>query len=171
MFQRKHLPMSEMNAHWQEQRAVQRRRLLEHMIAGRLEPRDIRIKLAGLDAGYAEGQQREVGGGEVASTPLTEFQPFEASKRRSVWMTTRPLRMRRDLEQAIERVNEGEIVSLLSLSRSSLYHKVRFTEEGVWLQSGGIFGRSKRDAPLVRLMGRRAREKMEHDRVAVQRGL
>jgi hypothetical protein len=44
----------------------------------------------------------------------------------------------------------GATVSLYIFSHTALFHSVRFLPEGVWLQRGGLWGRSLRDDPLWR---------------------
>jgi hypothetical protein len=59
-------------------------------------------------------------------------------------------RLAKEAQTAVE---AGRIVTLIRLSRTVLYHRVRFHPDGYWEQSGGIFGRSLRTDPLIRLSG------------------
>ena len=65
----------------------------------------------------------------------------------------------------------GENVSLFLFGPSPRFHRVRFTDDGVWEQNGGLFGRSDRADPLFRLTGFAARLRRERARVAAVRGL
>ena len=43
---------------------------------------------------------------------------------------------------------EGATVTLMALSRTALYHRLRFRPDGIWEQTGGQFGRSERNQRL-----------------------
>ena len=151
VFHRKHVSTAARTVHWNEICRHQRKRLLRHMVAGRLEPRDVRRLMARLRLGHETGQSREIGTGAVPAHPSDAFKPFAAPSRRSIVISTRPSRFARDFSAAVERVKNHEIVTLMSFSRTAIYHKVVFDTSGVWIQRGGLYGRSDRDQPLWRL--------------------
>ena len=170
VFQRRHIPESERATHWEGQRNEQSRRALRHMVGGGLEPRDVRL-MRRLDDGYAAGYTRPLDKTGIAAHPKLAFKPFPALRRPSELICTRPLTFRRDHRRAVERVKAGGIVTLLNLSATALYHDLRFTNNGFWLQNGGVFGRSDRDQPVFQLTTRVRRTLRERHRVAEQRGL
>ena len=172
VFQRKHLPAPDRTVQWARLRAQERRRLLNHMVTGGLEPRDVLRLLRRLDAGYAAGLERPIEGATINAIPAAPFCALPAIERKSVAIGTRPARLTRDRAEAAARVRNGEIVTLISLSPTALYHSVAFdAADAIWLQRGGIYGRSLRDAAIFRLMGRKTRMQIERRRVASQRGL
>lgn len=171
VFQRKHLDAADRPRQWQGVRHGQRNRLLSHMMSGALEPRDVRRLLKRLDAGYEAGQTRPFCPADLPAHPVQPFQSFPASARHPIWMKTRPIRLKRDLEKAALMVMEGHIVTLLCLSLSSFFHHLKFTENGVWLQKGGLFGRSERSEPLFHFTIRSKRLEKERSRIEVLRGL
>jgi GT2 family glycosyltransferase len=171
VFQRKHINTAEHKDQWGRLRADQRRRLLRHMATGGLEPRDVRRLLKRLDQGYLEGQTRPFGPAKLATHPAQPFAPFPYKPRKSVILPTRPLRARNDLANAVERVNNEEIVTLINLSRTAIYHRCWFDISGLWIQKGGLFGKSDRKMPLLRITTRSRRLSFERSRVASQRGL
>ncbi len=171
VFQRKHVPAGDHAAQWQQLRAEQRRRVVGHMVTGGLEPRDVRRLMRRLDEGHAEGQTRPIGQPQLPSHAASPFKPFPSMHRPSIFMATRPMRARQTIEAAAERVKSGEIVTVLNLSPTSMFHKVSFEDEGVWVQKGGLFGRSERNQPLFRISSRSRRVHKERARVALQRGL
>jgi len=171
VFQRKHITEGERAAQWVRLRDDQRRRLLTHMVQGTLPPGAVGRLMGRLDTGYAEGQQRDLGTARLPTHPAEPFRPFPAIPRESVMIPTRPLRARKDRVAAAARVKNGEIVTLLNLSRTTIYHRVTFNEDGVWEQKGGLFGKSARIEPLLRITSRSRRLRREHMRVAMQRGL
>ena len=166
VFLRRHCPEDRRAPVWAEVRAAERRRALRHMVAGRLEPRDVRRLMAGLDAGHAEGLSRPV----FAAAPLgpaeTAFLTFPSDPGREVlWLSGRPWQARSLREEARAAVEAGRIVSLCLLSPTTLYHREQFRAEGFWEQSGGQFGRSLRSDPVFRAWTIAARVTRERDRL------
>lgn len=171
VFQRKHLNAEDRAAHWRDLRTAERRRLLRHMIAGRLEPRDVRRLMNRLDAGYTEGQARRTGEHRLVAHPVAAFRPFPSAPRPASFTVVRGVRGRAALEEAARRVAAGGIETVLVLSLTALYHRVFFDARGVWVQRGGLFGKSDRDAPVFRLTTLHRRAARERTRVAEVRGL
>lgn len=171
VFQRKHIVDTERPLHWKRIKQEERHRLLRHMVSGGLEPRDVRRLMARLEAGYVEGQSRAILPAKLAKRSSEPFKRFPAQQRPSVMVRSRPISLAKDMEAARERVKNGEIVTVLCLSPSAMYHRVSFEEGGVWLQRGGLFGKSDRGGPLVRMTTRSRRCEKERRRVASQRGL
>ena len=81
------------------------------------------------------------------------------------------MRFKKDYAMAVERTKNGEIVTLLNLSRTVVYHKLRFDRGGIWIQSGGIYGKADRKDDMVCITTRARRIAKERARVASQRGL
>lgn len=171
VFHRKHLAPQDRAAQWTYLRAAERRRLLRHLISGGLEPSDVPRLLRRLDEGHAEGLKRPIVSTTVPRTTNSPFRPFPARPRRSVAIFTRPIKLARDRAKAAKWAQAGEIVTLISLSPTALYHRVAFDPtHAIWLQTGGIYGKSARDDAVFRLRRRCDRLKREVKRVARQRG-
>lgn len=170
VFQRKHIPKDARAGHWAEQIAMERKRLLEHMVAGRLEPRDVRKLMKGLKAGFAEGQSRTFGGAKLARHPVLPFRLVHAPRRAVQFTTVRGFRGASEIAAAAERVAGGTIETVLVLSLTGLFHRVYFDHRGVWVQRGGIFGRANRDEPLFRFTTKSRRSIRERERIAQVRG-
>ncbi len=171
VFQRKHIATKRRADHWRRLRGEQRQRLIRHMVTGGLEPRDVKRLMLRLDAGYREGQDRELGKSDLPNHSLKPFKKFLSIPRLSSFLQTRPLRFRKDYAQAVERVKSGEIVTLLNLSRTAIYHQLNFDSHGIWMQSGGIYGKTERNAPVFQMTSRSCRFEKERLRIARQRGL
>jgi len=169
VFQRKYLPENERRDHWRALHATERKRALRHMVAGRLEPRDLRRLLWRLDHGYQQGMERPRGGGRIAGNADSEFRPVLSPARKSVVLSGRSWQRKRLRAQAARQVESGEIVTLILLSPTSLYHHLDFREDGFWEQSGGLFGRSNRNAPIFVVNRFATRIAQEVQRVAKQR--
>jgi hypothetical protein len=152
------------------EREGQRRRLMAHVVAGRIEGRDLRRLLKGFDAGWAEGLTAV----EVAAPDLSlrgAFLPFESvATGRHVVIAVRPWGARRARAKAAARTAAGDTVTVMILSPTVLYHRVAFDPAGYWVQRGGLYGRSLRSDPLFRFWRFRDREAREADRVTAVRG-
>ncbi|MGC1502603.1 MAG: glycosyltransferase family 2 protein [Sulfitobacter sp.] len=170
VFQRKHIPPSERGAQWKRLRIVERQRLLRHMVTGGLEPPSVLRLMRRLDLGFAEGLKRALTPAKLAAHPVSPFKTFPARARKSVLLSSRLLTFREDLQTAAERVKNGEIVTLMRLSYTAMYHQLSFNDAGVWVQRGGLFGKSDRTEPLCRMTTRSRRLEKEQRRVARQRG-
>lgn len=170
IFQRKHVVASERAAQWKRLRGGERHRLLRHMITGGLEPRSVRQLMRRLDLGFAEGQDRSLTSPKLAAHPASPFKAFPMMRRKSVMVPSHLFRFGKDLKTAKNSVKNGEIVTLMCLSFTTMYHHIEMNEDGIWVQRGGLFGRSDRTGPLFRMTTRSRRLEKEQRRVASQRG-
>ncbi|QCO56095.1 glycosyltransferase [Pseudorhodobacter turbinis] len=162
------MPQTALPRHIAEQKA----RLIRHMIRGALEPRDITRLMDGLSRGIASGQSAvtkriaAVGVAPPAFSPLPNTGPrpgrflFGAAKDRTALQKT-----------ALRARKKGEVVTLILLSRGLSPHRHRFTENGVWEQSGGRFGRSFRNGKRFEWRNATARKLIESKRLALYRPL
>lgn len=171
VFQRKHIPPRDHAAHWRAQRTAERQRLLTHMVAGRLEPRDVRRLMKSLLVGYAEGQMRKPAAERLPKHAVQPFVPVNVVWRTSGFTAVRGLRGTAALQKATARVVSGSLETVLILSWTALFHRVYFSSQGIWVQKGGLFGRAARDEPLFRLAAFNRRSKLERERFALVRGL
>lgn len=169
VFQRKYVPQTDRTGHWRAIRASERARLVGHMMTGRLLPGDVRRLLARLDQGYGQGLMRQRGGALVSNSPKAAFKPFPFVARKSVVLSGRIWDRSRLRAEAVKRVKAGEIVTLILLSPTALYHHVRFDPAGYWEQKGGLFGRSDRGGALFRTYAFSRRVEREWRRIAKQR--
>lgn len=171
VFQRKHIAQIEHAPQWTRLRNDERHRLLRHLVTGGLEPRDVRRLMRRLDEGYAAGTVRPFGKSHLPTHPVAAFEKFPFKPRNSVLVQARPWRLKEARTKAEEIARNGSIVTLFSFSLTAMYHQVGFTRSGIWLQRGGLFGKSKRSEPLFKMTTRARRVEKERGRVASQRGL
>jgi glycosyltransferase involved in cell wall biosynthesis len=171
VFQRKHIADADRLTHWTRLRGHERKRLLRHLISGGMEPGGVRRLMRRLDEGYSAGMARPFETLKVAAHPAGAFRAFPSAKRRSFVMSEWFFGLTRSLKDARERVKGNEIVTVLLFSPTTFYHKVFFNEDGVWVQKGGLFGRSEREKPVFRLTTISGRTQQEIGRVARQRGI
>lgn len=173
VFLAKYCPEETRDDVWARVLRRERRRLLQHLIRGGLEPRDLRRLMAGLRAGHAQGVERAKS--PVPMPPLPQatdpFSPYAASPPTGSEVIAGRIWSRRRLRrQAAQAVASGKIVTLMRFSLTALFHRVSFRPEGWWQQTGGIFGRSERRQPLFRLTTFKRRKKAEIDRIREIRG-
>ncbi len=152
VFLRKHHPRpADWPAILRQRRAQEWRRLVQQMVDGRLEPRDVRRILAGFDAGVAEGKARPASPARRIAAAARGFLPFPSLATGPAEVLAGRLWQRARLRHAAaERAAQGATVSLYVFSHTALFHSVRFLPEGVWFQRGGLWGRSDRADPLWR---------------------
>ncbi|WP_147109699.1 glycosyltransferase family 2 protein [Tateyamaria sp. syn59] len=169
VFQRKYMEEAPRRDHWRHIRDHERKRVLEHMTAGRLLPRDVRYLMTRLDQGYSQGLMRQRGGAQISNSPMSAFKAFPVEKRESVVLAGRTWQRRRLRAEAAERARGGAIVTLFLFSPTVRYHTVRFDPAGYWEQRGGLFGRSVREASLFRMFTFSERVAAETRRIGKQR--
>lgn len=157
--------------HWQRLEGRERRRLVEHMVAGNCEPRDVERRISGLRAGWQEGMEAEFG--SRASIPSkAEFRLFPRQTGPHQVFAAPWLRRRANLvEQAGNVARSGGRASVFSFSLTPVRHHVRYARPGFWLQTGGVFGRSDREGRRIRWCSFAHRLKREISRVAKIRGI
>lgn len=170
VFQRKYVDQATRADHWKAITAHERKRVMAHMVAGRLLPSDLRHLMKRLALGYADGTGRKRGGGHVSRSAVAPFRRFPSVQRNSVLLSGRIWQRRTLRAQAERRAKDGEIVTLILLSHTALFHHIRFDQHGYWEQNGGMFGKSDRDDPIFRLFRFSNRIKREWRRVAKKRG-
>jgi len=137
-------------------RDSQRRRLLRHMVAGRLDPFAIGRILATLDRGLAQGQ-------EAPPPPVWDrpppppFRPMPAAAGEPLFLAGWHWQARGLRARAARAVAQGRPVALLLLTPSFLPHRLTLTDGGWWEQYGGLWGASRPgDSPVI-FLGREAR--------------
>lgn len=170
IFLRRHAPPACHAARLDALRAEQRARLITQMVAGQIEPRDIAGLLATLEAGIAEGLAEPLPPLGALGPPEQAFLPFASlSTRGPRVIRGRLWRWRALRAQAAAAAQAGHVVTLYMLSRTLLAHRIRYRLPGVWEHRGGLWGRSDRSQPRLRLRSFHARIAEEHARVADRR--
>ncbi|MGH1576048.1 glycosyltransferase family 2 protein [Planktotalea sp.] len=167
IFLRKHAPVDRHASAMASFREEQRRRVLGHMVRGAIEPSEVKRLLRSFDEGAKEGAIRSI-------QPLPEI--FEAQKGLKSWRSVfsgthfvasgRPSARESLLAEAASAVKSGRRASLFIFSSGARAHSVRFTRQGVWVQSGGLFGRSVRSGRRISIVSRARRLSLELSRLA-----
>lgn len=169
VFLRKHCEGSQRAPAWLHILAQERRRALAHMVTGGLEPRAVRRLMQSLTDGWQAGTRRTITRLPPMPAPTVDFSPY---------VTGPPMRTRFLAGRVWSKGNlrmralaTNRPVTVIRLSPTALFHKVRYNTDGYWEQTGGLFGKSDRTQPLFRWMRFGRRVRAEIDRVAVVRNL
>ena len=170
VFLRKHCPASQHAAVLDTTFQEQRRRCLQQLVSGQQEPRDVRRLMKSWREGLRDGQYRDLTEPMPLPAPHQEFRLFqslnngETSLVQGYGVKKTTLR-----KQAAKEAGTGRAVSLFLLSRTALFHRVRFNPDGYWEQTGGLWGRSDRNDPLFRFWRLNKRVMREKQRIGAAR--
>lgn len=169
---RRHCPEAERPATTKDFCEARDRSLIEHLIAGRLEPRDIRRLRHRLRDGLVAGAARDPKPLPAIGHSAEPFKPFQSRTNTPGVVLYGWFRSRRKMrEKAARLAANGASVSLFLFSPSTLYHRVRLRREGFWEQSGGLWGRSDRSGRIMQLSTLRKRATKEMSRISLERGI
>lgn len=172
VYLRRHCPENERDEIVDQFRAGQKLAQIRHMVAGRLEPRDLKRLRLRLDEGIEAGKIRSLHGLPALPHSSEGFKPFETEAvKAGVVLTGRSFQRRSLRAKAAKITREGATVSLFLFSPTALFHRVRMTEAGVWEQTGGLWGKSRRSDWMLRATTFCQRVKREVSRIALVRGL
>lgn len=168
-FCKKHLPSNESDQALAKFTAGQRRRLIEFMVDGMLEPRDVSRLLDDLERGYADGQGRDA----IVSNALSKAKS-DGFERYNLNDNPLPLTMisRRGLRRSaasIRKLNSSisdTCTTLFMFSLSSIFHRMEFDPNGYWIQTGGLFGRSGRSGRVFNFHTLNSRTQAELARIS-----
>jgi GT2 family glycosyltransferase len=171
VFLKKHAPQSEWDKGWQAFKADQRQRLLRAMVEGRVEPSAVGQLMSDLVAGYQAAPEHLEESPALPKSVGRNFLKFEPATSASVMLAGRSWNRHTILRAAHQHAADRKTVSVFLFSPTTLFHKVRFVDPGIWVQTGGLFGRSERTQPLIRLQSFQSRLQSERERVSKQRNL
>lgn len=157
---------------WAQARNAQRRRCLRCLVSGALEPRDLRWLMQRLQAGFSDGLTRSQAPLPVLAQPAMPFRPYPGGAgAKSVLISGRSWSRRRLRRQARAEALAGNVATVFRLSPTALYHRVVFSSDGYWEQTGGLFGKSERQQRLCAFWTFRERIRAEARRMSVVRGV
>ena len=172
VFLRRHCPPARHAEVITRFRADRNAALITHMNIGRLEPGAVLRLRRRLKQGIKAGQDRDLTTLSPLGPANAPFKSFDSLTTDVGVVLSGKTRQGHTLRsEAAARAARGENVTLFLFSPTALFHRVRFRPEGFWEQSGGLWGRSNRNDPLVRLMTAKKRLRSEMDRLASTRGI
>lgn len=168
VFLRRHAPPDQWPAALAALRREQSARLDRHRRACRLGRAEVARLMATLEAGIAEGSRRDLPALPPIAPPAPgagpAFAPLPGTgPRPGLLIAGRIWSRRRLLARARAARAAGRVVTLLILSPTARPHRLALTDDGIWLQEGGLFGRSDRNGPMFRFttFAARLREEAE----------
>ncbi|MFZ9198863.1 MAG: glycosyltransferase [Paracoccaceae bacterium] len=146
---------------------AQRSRVADLRRARRVTEDDAAALLASLATGWDDGMSRPLPALAPikAETPAFRALPGTGPKPGKV-ISGRFWQKAALLHQARLARAEGRIVTVICLAPSPRAHRMAFTADGIWLQSGGLFGWSTRQGPRLRFAPFRVRIAEETARIA-----
>lgn len=147
LYLRKHSDPDRVDEGQNALRAEQSLRLARLVDTGRLSQADATRLLAELETGFEDGRSARTDR-QRSIAPAPGFQPLvTVEAQEPVVLAGRWFRRRRLIAQAIEVARTGRSVSLFLFEHTVRAHRVQFTEDGIWQQTGGLFGPSVRRQP------------------------
>lgn len=172
LFLNAYCPQNDIPKRWDEIQKDEKARLLRHMISGAMEPQEVGRLMQTLLQGYLGHAEwfTQNDGAPMPADPIETgseaFLPFPAMNMDGhdilagrIWSGARLQR------QAARIAGSGHRATVFCFSHTALYHRVRFTDQGYWEQTGGLFGRSVRDQPVFRLWTFSKRLNFEMNRI------
>jgi GT2 family glycosyltransferase len=166
VFLRKHCPEDLRPKAMAEFYSEQRLRLLRLMRKRALRPDDVDHLLKGLQQGLQDGQERVLADKGPLPPSSKEFLTYPTRPdAQHIILAGRIWQAHQLKKQAKAHVAEGNIVSLVLLSPTTLYHRESFTSDGYWLRHGGLWGRGTRSDPLIQLSRFKTRVQNESKRM------
>lgn len=143
------------------------------LVKGSLEPRDL-LRLEGellrLEVPEIDKKPRRIAAfGEKTAS----FQLFPVARDENpspVFLSCRPGAFAQTNQKAEELAGKGHAVSLICLSYTTRPHRHTMSDAGVWIQKGGIYGKSIRTQPRFQLCAFDTRVEKELTRIATTKG-
>lgn len=152
VFLRRHAAEEDLETDLRAHLAMQSIRLERHRAAGRISAKDVADLLAGFETGWRAGEMRDLTPPPPISPATAGFIPLPGTgPRRGTLIGARRWAGAKGRAKAKAAVQAGQITTLVCLSLTPRAHWLTFTEDGYWLQQGGIFGWSDRKGPRFRL--------------------
>jgi hypothetical protein len=140
--------------------------LNQHLNTGGCEPHEVGPILATLWEGIRSGKDEDLSTLEPILGNPPNFRMFAHSHTGNLEILYgRRAKNSKLLAKAIEIAAKGHVTSVFSLGFTALFHKVTFCEDGYWLQTGGIWGRSNRHERLIHATTLRKRVTTETIRI------
>ena len=169
-FLQRYTPQADRAFVWARHRAEQKRRCLRAMQRGPLGPDDVTRLLRQLDRGYRAGSALKTTPLTPILAPISPFRPFPGRPgAQKVILSGRIWQTQRKFEKAKTASRNGAIVVLYLLYPSIRYHQKRFSD-GIWLQIGGIYGKSHRQDNAIRLTSFKKRVASECEKCDIAEG-
>lgn len=152
-FLRRHADPNDWDDALTEFRKEQKIRLISFMQRGTVPPEAVPGLMKTLEAGLADGANRNSAKPDLNMADPDRFQPFTEGQPLAapVFLFGSRLKGRAMSRRAKELAAHGITTTVFRFSYTSLFHRHSFQPDGYWLQTGGIYGRAERGTGLFRL--------------------
>lgn len=171
IFHRKYADPIDARMAWRAEQIEQRKRLLRLMQIGAIEPPDVLRLLRTLVDGHTEGSKTNLADLPPIEQSNEPFKKVPQDTYQHRVLTGRNWQRRRLRKEAESLVLRNVRVTLILLSPTTLFHRMRYSNRGYWEQIGGIFGKSSRDQPIFQPYSFKSRVKGEISRINLFREL
>ena len=171
VFHRKHTPKPKRDAARVAFLKERHNWLLQHMQKGTLGPDDVRRLFSELADGYDFGWELKNDPDTLQCIEFASKIKIRSHRYHGVSLVARPRTRRSITSKAVELAQRGKTVTVFDLDTTSRFHRVTFTNQGIWWHNGGIFGRENRDEPWIQLCTRNERITRTTERLAEIRPL
>ena len=149
----------------------EKKRMIQHMIMGTCEPRDIRNVLKTLEEGWKDGRSVQLIDNQKNLRGTSSFSPLQPYSSGHHILASRLINRGNTLQKAAKLTGIGQRASVFSFSLTPVRHHVRYTSSGTWVQTGGQFGRTARNSKRFVWCRFASRLREERLRVAKIRGI
>jgi len=138
-----------------------------------IAPEEVERVMQSFEDGLKAAEKTEIGRRVELGKPQAAFKMLCRADRfgKSLWFYGRERHRRQLQDEAVDRVEGGERVTLVVLESTTRFLRVGFDARGFWQHSGGQFGRAGRHDRLFRLATLKSRAYQEIDRVRMLRGI
>lgn len=127
---------------------AQRARVSQLLHKRRITKPEAQALRTSLAAGWDDGMARPVSTMRPLAVADAAFSPLpDTGPRPGRILAGRFWQRSRLVREAVKARAAGQIVTIICLAPSPRAHRVQFTDEGFWLQAGGLFGPSDRSQP------------------------
>ncbi len=151
VFLRRHAGPAHLERGWLRLQGEQAARVAGLLAGKRIDAAAQATLMTSLAMGWAEGLARPLPTLLAMPDSAAPFQPLAGTGPRPGRIFAGRLWQRRRLmAKAAAFVVEGGVATVLCFSLTPRAHRVSFGADGVWLQEGGVFGRSQRAGPRLR---------------------
>ena len=155
----------EISVRLKSERSSQLQRIKVHLQSRRIKKEAMRKVLATFENGIKSGMNEKLNKLSPLAddkVPWCPYPTIEKAKRSDI--IARWYNAQRKFEEARNFRKKGHIVSIYYFSLTMFYHRVTFTNDGIWVQKGGLFGRSLRTDRLFRWWTKSSRMMRENER-------
>ena len=167
VFCRKHAPEDALERALTAFKALQFKRLEKQLLAGLMEPPVLPALIKTLEDGFQTGRHFQIKPMPTGAKPVAGTAPILVSEpRKHVLLAGRKSDYKWLQETGKTLADEGYAATTLTLSRTPAFMQANFSKHGFWTLSGGQFGKSSRNEPLLKNMSFHDKVRAEVQRLA-----